>query len=645
VEDEILSRFPSHAHALVLVSDPDGLLADEGVVAALAEGGFTLVSETDPVLLRHRVEQARPWSVDTPLLVVTTGPLNQLPYDLWQQGQHVELSLHGFFPNLSYPIVRALSPSQRWQLSQTPSPPHRLGRQASLDHILRHAFSADPDALREPAHLVGWLNDYHTQAEPKPPLLAEPLLARLRWVPAYAEWPLEDLLADREAFALFLGGQWRSYVQRQTDQPLADTPSRYFLSFEADDRLQDALPGLVRSGCLAPVAVEQLDRLPLWARSGVLASDRDRMPRRASELLGLLGEHLRTRLADARWEQWQAVARSWAELNTLRHNGEIRLDEAQRSACTALQETLDAAFLTWLRRRYAPLGSQRLPAPHHLFHAPHYLAYQRRQAHVKRPALLILDGLSLEDWTLVGPAWRARHPDWTFDEHLLLGQVPTVTEVSRTALVSGLRPADLSTVPASSDEPHLWAAFWAQEGLAEEACACVHLALDRADAPPLLGSARLGAVCLIDTRVDDTVHNASLGAADQQASLRVWLESYSRKLEVLLADLLAGGYTLYVASDHGHVEAVGMGQPSEGLTVQSRGKRARLYTDRRAAVRVQQAFPKTVLWGHDGLLPDNLWALMPEGRLAFATAGQPVVTHGGPTLDEMVVPLVRIKRG
>ena len=51
-----------------------------------------------------------------------------------------------------------------------------------------------------------------------------------------------------------------------------------------------------------------------------------------------------------------------------------------------------------------------------------------------------------------------------------------------------------------------------------------------------------------------------------------------------------------------------------------------------------------MLWGDDGLLPADLWALFPSGREAFAPAGERLVTHGGPTLDEVVVPLVTLRR-
>jgi hypothetical protein len=149
---------------------------------------------------------------------------------------------------------------------------------------------------------------------------------------------------------------------------------------------------------------------------------------------------------------------------------------------------------------------------------------------------------------------------------------------------------------------------------------------------------------LIENRIDDMVHDATLGGATFYAALNVWLEGYSERLEAVIARLLARGFAVYLTSDHGHVEARGFGRPSEGLTVDTRGRRARIYSDRHAVDNVQREFEETIRWHGQGLLPDDVWALMPQGRQAFALEGEIVVTHGGPTLDEVVVPLVAITR-
>lgn len=641
--DQILAHFPAHVHPLTVVSDPDGVLDDESVLAALVQRGFALVEEADPVYLRHRVEQARPVSSERPLIVVTAGPLNELPYDLWQQGQRVTLALHAFFSNLAYPIVRTLSPAQRWRLSQAVLPSERLGRQATIDFLLRHVFDLDITTVQRPAQVLAWLNQYHLQRSAMPQLLADHALAQLAAQPQYAAWDLPTLLAERDAFARFVRQQWQVFIGQKTGQPLATDVVRPVLPFAEDTALQDVVAALTRSGALQPLTVRDAAALPAWSRPAVITEGDDAAAKRADELLAALSEQLRSPLAEARWERWQEVARLWAELSTLRHDQDKTLARGQRERCGQLEKPLDEAFAAWLRDRYAPLGATRLPVPHHVYHVPDYMAYSRRQQQAGRVALLILDGMSLADWHLIGSAWRARHPEWRFQEQLLLAQAPTITCVSRQALVSGLRPADFAdAIHSNAGEAKAWSDFWARHDLPPEACAYTRLALRKEEALPLDAS-RFQTLCLLDASVDDIVHGASLGVADVHSSLRLWIEQVSPKLEAVVAELIALGFTLFLCSDHGHVEARGMGEPSEGILVQTRSKRARLYGDQRLAQVANQAFSDTILWGNDGLLPSGLWALMPKGRTAFARFGETVVTHGGLTLEEVVVPLITIR--
>jgi hypothetical protein len=638
----VLHHFTPHTHPLILVSDRDGLLNEETILTELLRRGFTLIDEPDPVRLRYRISTLPPCTAQQPLIVVTAGALNALPYDLWQRGHRVTLDLHAFFPNLAYPVVRSLSPAQRRLLSLAPSPPRRLGPRRTADFVLRHVFAADPEALRQPAQLVLWLDRYHRQANPMPSALSDRLLTQLRKVPAYAEWPLNELLVSHKEFIDFVSEQWGDYIKGHSTLLAGEGDRDYLLNFGSDPALQDALPTLVRSGTLTPTSTEQHDSLPDWAQPAVLAPDQDSRARRIKELLALLSES--AEMGDARWQAWQVVARAWAELSLLVYAPDARLDDTRGNAFRRIQTHLDAAFLDWLQRRYAPLAGQRLPRPHHLFHVPHYIAYQRRQQKLVRVALLILDGLALADWLHIRSTWRERHPNWTFAESLVLAQVPTITSISRQALVSGLRPAEFAhTLDTNRQEPQHWAAFWAREDLPPEACPCVHLALDQRKVPPEIDSVRVQALCLIDRRVDELVHDATQGSKDFYASLRIWLDEYGRHVEDIVSQLLGRGFAVYLASDHGHTQARGFGYPSQGLMVDTRGRRARIYSHLHAAINAQQGY-EAVLWRQDGLLPDDIAILLPRGRAAFETYNKTVVTHGGLTLDEVIVPLVAIIR-
>jgi len=637
LREAVLRHFWAPDPPVTVVADPDRLLAGNGVLTELADRGCRIVSEEDPALLRRRVEQERPWTVDRPLLVLTDGPLAGLPYDLWQVGRHVELRLDTFFPNLALPIVRALAPSQRRRLSEASAPATRLGRQGTTAFVLRHAFGTSVADLRQPAALIAWLNDLHATLDPLPPLLSEHILDALCGDPSYIGWPLSELLTSAETFVRFVREQWRGYLQAETGHVLEEEPVAYVLDFADNRGLQSDLAGLLRTGTLEPVGLDDPARVPAWARAGVLAAAEEGRRRRAEELLTLLRAEVAPSLAGERWEAWQPVARAWAELGTL------GLSVAPETEIAALRAELDTMFLTWLRRWYAPLGADKAPIPHHVHHVPETLARDLRQGGAIRVALLVLDGLSLFAWSLIGRVWRARHAAWRFAERLVLAQVPTITAVSRQALVSGLRPAEFAaTLTTGAGEERLWRAFWQRQHLPDGACWFARLALDRQEpaSPPI----HARAICLIDHSIDEIIHGSSLGTAQIAESLGVWLERVSPRLERLIDDLLGAGYTVSVASDHGHVEARGIGVPAEGLAAHTRGKRARLYADADLAEGAHIASEQTILWGDDGLLPEDVWAVLPVGRAAFAPLGDPVVTHGGVTVEEVIVPFVTITR-
>lgn len=637
--ERVLTNFPAQTHPLYLARDPDDVLADEALLSALAARGFTLIREADPVTLRQRVEAARPWTPERPLLVVTSGPLNALPYDLWQQGQHVTLALHTFFPNLAYPVVRELSPARRARLAAAPPPAQKLGPQATQTYILRHAFGADPEALRQPAQLVAWLDAYHQERDPLPGALRAALLSALRTCPAYDSWPLETLFCAPAAFATFVQEQWSVYVQAAQRGRVVEPSGRY-LDFGVDTALQDALSRLVRTGTLPPVEVARPERLPGWARPAVLAAEEDRVPRRAAELLALVTERAAALTPETRWAEWQRLAWEWAELTALRYQPEAGLDEVFLHAYDAAQSTVDAAFATWLPAHYAALATQSLPEPHHLYHVAPYLAERYLE---KQPvALLILDGMALADWLVIRGVWQARQPGWRMAERLVLAQLPTITSVSRQALVSGRRPVDFAdALGVTRKEPQHWQTLGERLGLAKNATQYAHLRLGESTLLDLPG-ARVRWLCWIDTSLDDVVHSATLGHSTFYAALAVWLNDYAPRLEAAIAGLLAQGFVVALTSDHGHTEARGFGVLNEGLAVETRSQRARLYNDPLAAERAQGSFAETILWRDDGLLPPSLSVLMPRGRLAFASSGATVVTHGGASLDEVVVPLVII---
>lgn len=70
----------------------------------------------------------------------------------------------------------------------------------------------------------------------------------------------------------------------------------------------------------------------------------------------------------------------------------------------------------------------------------------------------------------------------------------------------------------------------------------------------------------------------------------------------------------------------------------------RIYSEDILRSRVASAFPDALCWKPLGL-PEDFLPLLAPGRRAFVLNGQRTVAHGGITLEEMVVPFVRVIEG
>lgn len=137
------------------------------------------------------------------------------------------------------------------------------------------------------------------------------------------------------------------------------------------------------------------------------------------------------------------------------------------------------------------------------------------------------------------------------------------------------------------------------------------------------------------------MHGMELGTEGMHNQIRQWLRMGF--LTELLDVLLDNGFNIYLCSDHGNIEATGYGRPSEGSVADLRAQRVRIYPNQILRKQIKEAFPETIEWPPVGL-PENYYPLLAPGRLAFRQKNSKVVTHGGLSLEEVIVPYIKIER-
>jgi len=151
-----------------------------------------------------------------------------------------------------------------------------------------------------------------------------------------------------------------------------------------------------------------------------------------------------------------------------------------------------------------------------------------------------------------------------------------------------------------------------------------------------LGRKRVAGL-LVD-KLDQVMHGTKLGGPYMQNQVRLWAEQgYLLALIVLLR---SEDFAVAITSDHGNLEARGCGRPAEGVLAQQRGQRVRIYGDAVLRVQTRASFPDAVEWPGAGL-PPQICALLAGGDGAFVDEEETIVTHGGASLEELVVPFVQ----
>jgi hypothetical protein len=663
--NHILREFTPKVARLTLVADPDGLLTEEAMIVALRERGFDLIHFSDPIEFRFAYEShyRSKWDhgLDTDLVVILStqsSSLLTLPYDLLQAGRRLSFNLGEIFPNLSYPVVTALDRGDLDALYKATirHAPGQLGDNATREFILRHVFEIAPELVKQPSDLLRMLLRRHYRSQRIPADLDGRFIQLLRQSNIFDEWPLETLTADREAFFTFLQERWPIFLDREAAKGTSDVREEekpYGLSIEGPVELpfdhhdiRVYIDNLFVEGLLHSVPHEHADSLSrTWVGIGVRTAPIEDRSRRLGKLIESLGASIPP--DDAKHTDWFHFARGWAELKVM-SNEDYGLSEKLSSQIGELTKLVDERFALWIQRRFPGLIQLPPNPPVMVHHIPRFLAHSLLSPHHSslRPklALVVLDGLALDQWLVVREALATKQPGLRFREQAVFAWIPSLTSVSRQATFAGKAPIFFpNSIQTTDKEPALWAQFWADQGLTPNEV--IYLkglddgGLDAVSEALAHPKARVAG--LVVDKVDKIMHGMEMGTAGMHNQVCQWARQPF--LNTLLGLLLDRGFCVYLTSDHGNLEAEGCGRPSEGAVADLRAERVRIYPDAALRGKVKERFPAALEWGTVGL-PEDYLALLAPARQAFVQEKQRVVSHGGVSVEELIVPLIQIDR-
>lgn len=249
--------------------------------------------------------------------------------------------------------------------------------------------------------------------------------------------------------------------------------------------------------------------------------------------------------------------------------------------------------------------------------------------HSQKFAIIVMDGMSEFDWEILSKSFTGLQIHRT----AAMAMIPTITSISRQSLLSGKNPNKLI-------HP------WKQDKEKTEFIDCardlgysdVQIEYDRGyDADPS-GLVRCEAVIIMDC--DEMVHGAQMGRMSMYYGMTELAKSH--RLRDLTDRLLGKGFDVYISADHGNTECVGQGKlTGAGVETETRSHRMVVLKDFADKQGIQEKY-NLMEFPKDYLPLEYDYLVCPAGE-SLDNKGTTVMSHGGITLDEVVVPFIQIK--
>lgn len=653
--ERIIQAFPEDLSSFWIANDPDNLLLDEHILRVLRDRGFEVLPFDDPIVFRVEYEERyrAVWdnggtgTCKALILQYSGTDLNILPWDYLQHARRVDLSLADLMPKLNASVIRQVDSAYLETLFEAHNSfaSQVLGESLTKEFLLTHLFEISPHLLRKPETFWREAFGLLYRGVVLPPILAQHV-AKILSDTVVGHLPIEDFLSSRTTMVRAIQSAWGRFLEEQgveIDPSDRDTASEVVTGVEipfehADIRV--IVDTLFLEGALQPVNVRTAPTtLPDWIKLGAIQSSTN-LRDLVSGGIGSVAAKLPA--PDATHRDWIDAAKRLAE--TIYRFHELPSDDAAvlRPAMRALQLDADTRLGDWVQKRFQDLPS--LPvakAPVMVHHIPRFLS-MRRSAGEDKIALLVFDGMALDQWVQIREYLNSRAPDLIAYENGCFAWLPTLTSVSRQALFSGLRPREFqASIETTAQEPSLWSRFWLENGL-RGGEVYYRKAIKRteqlSELDAAVSSPSIKIAGIVVDMIDELVHGAMLGKRGLSSQIQEWCETGF--VEQLLNLLIAKGFHVYVTADHGNVDAEGIGRLNQGVISEVKGERVRTYRNETLASSVPKATDAFQFVGQG--LPLDFLPLYANGRGAFVPVGQRVVAHGGMSVEELIVPFVKM---
>ena len=602
-------RLAYSSHQLVTIAiDPDRLMDYPELREALKADGYQVWQAESALEARCLFELHMRGNVHNSILAAPKG-YQPLP-DITSEVHRVEIGFKQLFPMLAGSALKGITPAVLDKLSSIPLYEEQSHNQ-TLQFILEHYYHVDIHQGRtrhSRERLLSLLVAVLLSREPPhPPLLA--YLEDLTYE-VFEDLTAKELSAQR--LLQFLQGKWTGYVHSAGG----------WIDFKEPSLLK-TVNFLFITGALSPQKVTR-DKYETFARElrpGVYFDEKEAMREELSALLTHMEEQ---------YKVIQDQPEAWFELAPVASKAMLKalaLEEPSMvDAVKATMLKINERFQQFLDRSYSGLFSR--SGVRHPVTVTRILDYLKAQP-MPRKALIVLDGMNFWQWELLTGAFR--DAGMLVDTSATLAYIPSITLLSRQAIFRGGLP-DWNT--KNEREAALFKSYWQAQQVAPHKIAFERWGIHANFSVENLSSS-ITHLALVCTDLDEILHGNTIGNAQLRSSTLHWIEN-SRVLD-LMRDLKDQDFTCFITSDHGNIEATGIGnlRQAEKVGAFSRSKRHLHFSNPVLRQNFTEQNP-SLPFGIEGT------SVYLKNAEAFTEKGTEVITHGGSHFWEVVIPLAQI---
>ncbi len=245
-----------------------------------------------------------------------------------------------------------------------------------------------------------------------------------------------------------------------------------------------------------------------------------------------------------------------------------------------------------------------------------------------RVALLVMDGMSMFDFRIMSNEFD----DIAYDQYASYALIPTTTSISRQSLLSGKYPVELVQPFNVSHEQKEF--FQAAERLGYRQN---QVAYERGYDIEISSSVKF--LCVILNDIDDLMHNQLHGKSGMFSDVQRMAKT--GKIQGLIKKLYSSGFSVYITSDHGNTVCRGKGRPKGmGIDIETRSNRMLILKD----FAEKEKYLGNGTFVYPGYYLDKQYTyLICDSGESYDQKDAEVLTHGGVTIDEVIVPFIEVK--